>query len=204
MEGLIVHTDIRSLFITILGSVFLLVLVMGLKGYSGKGIEEVPIPPCETTGGSFPFQSSETTCLAGMSKDAFHPPSYGAWISIEVNIEWSKSGAWVGITENIESTKCEDRGKYLSCDKNDLSFLAGGPSSEDSFVWQPSESPIRFVSGGLASDSLHVHPITYSWSAHLSPLPSFILAVIGIGLIGFAQRPRTITHDQSNNDVLGD
>lgn len=164
----------------LIGFIILTVAVLGAIGLSGEGEVSTNVPACVPP----------LACDAGVSHDTLDIPGIAVILDVEAEVSWSQSSAWIGVIENEVPASCESLPSHLSCDEDELNFVAGGPDSSGSFSWSAEPGSYRFASGSdSASSSLRTNSISYTWSAGLSSGLMFALFAIGIGLLAWGFKP---------------
>ena len=163
----------------IIGSVILLVAIFaGFIGFSGEGTESMEVPSCSTGINELDFCDK-----SAMLQQNIPVPVNGIIVANFV-IEWDTPDAWIGIVDASDATQCIDSGdNYLLCDTEDLTFIEGGPDSSGKIDWTLSEGDYRFVAGSSLTGSAQETQIDYRYHVILANSISWVLALIGIGLI---------------------
>ena len=159
------------------GALCVLIVLIGAIGYSSSPEEvDVPIPPCPLGGAD---------CKVGMNQDDLSIPSAFMVLNVETTMHWDHADdAWVGVVDAATAEDCPPDNQGLTdCTASQMTFLAGGPESSDSLVWDLEPGDVRFVTGGRDNTlTLETNVVTYSYSVGLAVIPMLLLAVVGVAL----------------------
>ena len=159
------------------GALCVLIVLIGAIGYTSSPEEvEVPIPPCPLGG---------EDCKVGMNQDDLSIPSSFMLLNVETTMRWDHpDDAWVGVVDAQTAEDCPPDNQGLTdCTASDMTFLAGGPESTDTMVWDIEPGDVRFVTGGRTNTlTLETNIVTHSYHVGLSVIPMLLLGVVGVAL----------------------
>jgi hypothetical protein len=137
------------------------------------------LPPCTVEEGLPVVGEDEVTCYWGMSGEILEIPSEAIAADVDVQISWQKSGVWIGIAEASEAEKCVLKTDYYECDKDSVTLIAGGPTSNGEIIWNPSPGEYRFVAGGDDTQTLQQFSVDWEYEASLKSGLAITMMVIG-------------------------
>ena len=176
-EARVMMVRIMSVLPLVTGALCVLIVLIGAIGYTSSPEEvEVPIPPCPLGG---------EDCKVGMNQDDLSIPRSFMLLKVETTMRWDHpDDAWVGVVDAKYAEECPPDNQGLTdCTASDMVFLAGGPDSTDSMVWDLDPGDVRFVTGGRANTlTLETNIVTHSYSIGISVLPMLLLGVAGVAL----------------------
>ena len=158
----------------IIGTILMLVTIVGLIGYSGDGDAEVHVIPCPTN----PLEPDK--CYAGMTLSDLEIPTQFSILSIKISIDWSQSeSTWVGVIPASDAIECppDDIG-LTSCEADQLNFQAGGADSVgiDGLEWEVSPGKYRLATGSISSEAnpAVANIVNYEYDVRLNFFVAFI------------------------------
>ena len=163
------------------GVIMVLVTVpAGLVGYSGSGALEVDVPACDS--GILGLNVCDRVI---MLEDGVNIPEVAATLlSADVVVDWGSQNVWIAIVPASDEEYCSNSNDgYLVCERDSLTYLAGGPYSGGAFDWDLEGGDIRFVAGNSMEASGESVTIEYTYNAHLSALLGSILTLAGVAQI---------------------
>jgi hypothetical protein len=169
-----------SITITIIGLLMLIISSLAVtNNLSDSESVDAMLPPCTVEEGLPVVGEDEVTCYWGMSGEILEIPSEAIAADVDVQISWQKSGVWIGIAEASEAEKCVLKTDYYECDKDSVTLIAGGPTSNGEIIWNPSPGEYRFVAGG--DDTQTLQQFTVDWEYEASLKSGLAITRMGIG-----------------------
>jgi len=169
-----------SISITIIGLLMLIISSLAVtNNLSDSESVDAMLPPCTVEQGLPVVGQDEVTCYWGMSGEMLEIPSEAIAADVDVQISWQKSGVWIGIAEASEAEKCVLKTDYYECDKDSVTLIAGGPTSNGEIVWSPSPGEYRFVAGGDDTQTLQQFSVDWEYEASLKSGLAITMMVIG-------------------------
>ena len=163
------------------GVIMILVTVpAGLVGYSGSGALDGDIPACDS--GILGLNVCDRVV---MLEDGVNIPDAAAiLLAADVSVDWGSQNVWIAIVPASDEEYCSNGNDgYLVCDRDSLTYLAGGPYSGGSFDLALEGGDIRFVAGNSMEAASESVTIEYTYNARLSPLLGSILTFVGVAQI---------------------
>ena len=163
------------------GVIMILVTVpAGLVGYSGSGALDVDVPACDS--GILGLNVCDREI---MLEDGVNVPEVAATLlSADVAVDWGSQNVWIAIVPASDEEYCSNGNDgYLVCERDSLTYLAGGPYSGGAFDWTLEGGDIRFVAGNSMEASSESVTIEYTYNAHLSALLGSVLTLVGAAQI---------------------
>lgn len=163
----------------IIGTILILVTIVGIIGYSGSGDVEVPVIPCPTN----PLEPDK--CNAGMTLSDLEVPTQFSILSIKIEIEWSQSeSTWVGVIPASDAIECPPDSIGLTpCEAEQLNFLEGGTDSVggDGLEWKVKPGKYRLATGSISSEAnpTAANIVNYDYSVGLNAIVSAITFLFG-------------------------
>lgn len=169
-----------SIGITIIGLLMLIISSLAVtNNLSDSESVDAMLPPCTVEQGLPVVGQDEVTCYWGMSGEILEIPSEAIAADVDVQISWQKSGVWIGIAEASEAEKCELKTDYYECEKDSVTLISGGPTSNGEIVWSPSPGEYRFVAGGDDTQTLQQFSVDWEYEASLKSGLAITMMVIG-------------------------
>ena len=169
-----------SISITIIGLLMLIISSLAVtNNLSDSESVDAMLPPCTVEQGLPVVGEDEVTCYWGMSGEILEIPSEAIAADVDVQISWQKSGVWIGIAEASEAEKCVLKTDYYECDKDSVTLIAGGPTSNGEIIWNPSPGEYRFVAGGDDTQTLQQFAVDWEYEASLKSGLAITMMVIG-------------------------
>jgi hypothetical protein len=179
--------------IGILGSILLITSLIGMNNEL-KDSDEVDtmLPPCTVDEGMPWPGDEEVTCYWGMSVEILEIPPEAAATDVLVDISWVKDGVWIGIADASQASNCQLKNDYYECQKNGVTLIEGGSTSDGKLQWSPSPGEYRFVAGGDDSETLQQFTVDWEYEASLKSGIAVVMMYLGIGMLAFAIFQRVI------------
>ena len=169
-----------SISITIIGLLMLIISSLAVtNNLSDSESVDAMLPPCTVEEGLPLVGEDDVTCYWGMSEEILEIPSEAIAADVDVEISWQKSGVWIGITKATEAEKCELKTDYYECEKDSVTLIAGGPTSNGEIIWNPSPGEYRFVAGGDDTQTLQQFAVDWEYEASLKSGLAITMMVIG-------------------------
>ena len=159
------------------GIIMILVTVpAGLVGYSGSGTLDVDVPACDS--GILGLNVCDRVIMV---EDGVNIPDAAATLlAADISVDWGSQNVWIAIVPASDEEYCTSGNDgYLVCERDSLTYLAGGPYSGGSFDWALEGGDIRFVAGNSMEAAGESVTIEYTYNAHLSLLLGSILTLVG-------------------------
>ena len=101
-------------------------------------------------------------------------------MAADISVDWGSQNVWIAIVPASDEEYCTSGNDgYLVCERDSLTYLAGGPYSGGSFDWALEGGDIRFVAGNSMEAAGESVTIEYTYNAHLSLLLGSILTLVG-------------------------
>ena len=160
------------------GVIMILVTVpAGMVGYSGSGSLDSDVPACDS--GILGLNVCDRVV---MLEDGVNIPETAATLlTADISVDWGSQNVWIAIVPASDEEYCSSGNDgYLVCDRDSLTYLAGGPYSGGTFDWVLEGGDIRFVAGNSMEAASESVTIEYTYNARLSPLLGSILALVGL------------------------
>ena len=156
----------------IAGSVFMVILLLGVNGFSVKG-EEVGIPAITAPDQAF------------FSEEPLPTNPVPALVSAKVTITWSEEDIWLVIVDSDEKDRCSTNAPstfFDVCNSRDVQATAGGIENNniDGFSWNVENGEYYAGLGQKNSNGPGTVDVYYDVKLRISGL----VAVVLIGLSG--------------------
>lgn len=161
-----------------IGSVLILLLIVGINGFTVNGSETgIPTPGIADT--------------AFFSEDALPSNPVPALVSAKVTITWSDDDVWLVIVDEDEKNRCDSVPIGLgssTCSSRTIDATAGGTeyNNVDGFSWSVEEGEYYAGLGQKDNTAPSSIDVNYSVKLRISGLVSVILIGIAGGCFGFA------------------
>jgi hypothetical protein len=117
-----------------------ILLLGGLIGYTSEEVfSDIPKPSAD---------------VCAVKSEPLAVPASGSMIDIDVTLTWSDSTIWLGIISAEEYEKMSksvnvEGADVVACPNgNEITFIAGGPGSGDTFNWKPDGQDVHVMVGG--------------------------------------------------------
>ena len=148
----------------------------GLVGYSGSGTLDVDVPACDS--GILGLNVCDRVIMV---EDGVNIPDAAATLlAADISVDRGSKNVWIAIVPASDEEYCTSGNDgYLVCERDSLTYLAGGPYSGGSFDWALEGGDIRFVAGNSMEAAGESVTIEYTYNAHLSLLLGSILTLVG-------------------------
>lgn len=161
-----------------IGSILILLLILGINGYTVKGSETgIPTPGLADT--------------AFFAEDPLPANPVPALVSAKVTVTWSDDDVWLVIVDSDEKNRCDAVPIGLgssTCSSRNIDATAGGTeyNNEDGFSWSVEDGEYYAGLGQKDSSAPSSIDVNYSVKLRISGLVSVILIGISGGCFGFA------------------
>lgn len=157
-------------------------LVVGLFGVTYEGTaEDVPAPP--------------QAIAVGIHEEPLPASPAGAFVPLEITLEWDNDGVWFGLIDANEEARCSPNaaGVSLTCRGSGMDFVAGGPgtaSAQKLTAELPNEATYLVVGHDSGAGLDGSTDLTYDVHVSLGGLASGGLVVLELVALGLAFRPQ--------------